>query len=52
VVNVFFWANIATFLVVGLLSIAPTAAMIRWRNALKKDPTFAPPADAIRRVRG
>ena len=27
VVNVFFWAKIATFLVVGLLSIAPTVAM-------------------------
>jgi putative membrane protein len=52
VVNVFFWAKIATFVVVGLLSIVPTVAMIRWRNAVKSDATFAPPADAIRRVRG
>ena len=50
-VNVFFWAKIATFLVVGLLSIPPTVAIIRWRNALKSDAAFAPPADAIRRVR-
>jgi putative membrane protein len=36
-VNVFFWAKIGTFLVVGLLSIVPTMAIIRWRNALKSD---------------
>jgi putative membrane protein len=51
-VNLFFWAKIATFLVVGLLSIVPTVAIIRWRKALKSDATFAPLADAIRRVRG
>jgi putative membrane protein len=52
VVNLFFWVKIATFLVVGLLSIVPTLAMIRWRNALQSDADFAPSADAIRRVRG
>jgi putative membrane protein len=51
-VNIFFWAKMATFLVVGLLSIVPTVAIIRWRNALKGDVAFVPPADAIRRVRG
>ena len=51
-VNAFFWAKIATFLVVGLLSIVPTVAMIRWRNAWKSDAAFAPTADAVRRVRG
>jgi len=51
-VNVFFWAKIATFVVVALLSIVPTVAIIRWRNVLKSDAAFAPPADAIRRVRG
>jgi putative membrane protein len=50
--NVFFWAKIATFLIVGLLSIVPTVMMIRWRNALKTDAAFAPPSDVIRRVRG
>jgi putative membrane protein len=50
-VNLFFWAKIATFAVVGLLSIVPTVAIIRWRRALKRDAAFAPPADAIRRVR-
>jgi putative membrane protein len=51
-VNVFFWAKIATFIVVALLSVPPTVAIIRWRKALKSDAAFAPPADAIRRVRG
>jgi putative membrane protein len=50
-VNLFFWAKIATFVVVGLLSIVPTVAFIRWRNALKSDAAFAPPVDAIRRIR-
>ena len=50
--NVFFWAKIATFVVVALLSIPPTVAIIRWRNALKSNAAFAPPAEAIRRVRG
>jgi putative membrane protein len=51
-VNLFFWAKIATFLIVALLSIPPTVAIIRWRKALKSDAAFAPPADAIRRIRG
>ena len=51
-VNVFFWVKIATFLVIALLSIPPTVAIIRWRNALKNDAAFAPPAATIRRVRG
>jgi putative membrane protein len=52
VINVFFWAKIATFVAVALLSIVPTVAIIRWRTALKSDAAFAPPADAVRRVRG
>jgi putative membrane protein len=31
--NGFFWAKIGTFAVIGLLSIAPTVAFIRWRRA-------------------
>jgi len=31
--NGFFWAKIATFLLVGLLSIPPTIAIIKWRRA-------------------
>jgi putative membrane protein len=31
--NAFFWAKIGTFLVIGLLSVPPTLAFIRWRRA-------------------
>jgi putative membrane protein len=51
-VNLFFWAKIATFLVIALLSIPPTVAIIHWRKALKSDVAFAPRADVVRRVRG
>jgi putative membrane protein len=51
-VNIFFWAKIATFVLVALLSIPPTVAIIGWRNRLKGDAAFAPPEDAVRRVRG
>jgi putative membrane protein len=50
-VSMFFWAKIATFVLVGLLSIVPTVAILRWRSALKRDGAFAPPTDAILYVR-
>ena len=31
--NAFFWAKLATFALVGLLSVPPTIAYIRWRRA-------------------
>ena len=31
--NGFFWAKLATFAVIGLLSVPPTVAYIRWRRA-------------------
>jgi putative membrane protein len=30
--NAFFWAKIGTFAVIGLLSIPPTLALLRWRR--------------------
>ena len=30
--NLFFWAKVATFLVIGLLSVPPTILFIRWRG--------------------
>ena len=50
-VNHFFWAKLGTFALVGLLSIVPTVAIIRWRRALKADPGFAPSVSAIANVR-
>jgi putative membrane protein len=50
-VNMFFWAKIAAFAAVALLSIAPTIRIIRWRRALAGDAAFAPAAADIANVR-
>jgi putative membrane protein len=50
-VNGFFWAKIASFVVVALLSIIPTIKIIRWRQALKADAAFVPAAADIAGVR-
>lgn len=49
--NGFFWAKIAAFAVVGLLSIVPTVRIIRWRRALGADAAFVPGAQEIADVR-
>jgi len=49
--NHFFWAKIGAFAVVGLLSIQPTVAIIRWRRAFAKDASFAPSDGAVRMSR-
>ena len=44
--NLFFWAKLGTFAVIGLLSIPPTLAYLRWRRA------GVPPTDEmVTRVR-
>lgn len=48
--NTIFWAKIATFLAVGLLSIIPTLSLISWRRMLKKDELALPAEGAIRSV--
>lgn len=49
--NVWFWAKMAAFALVGLLSIPPTLAFLRWRKAATADPAFAPPAAQVAGVR-
>jgi putative membrane protein len=49
--NGFFWAKIAAFIAIALLSIIPTIQIIRWRRALKKDASFLPAAPDIASVR-
>ena len=49
--NGFFWAKIAAFAAVGLLSIIPTTQIIRWRRALTADAAFLPTAPDIGGVR-
>jgi putative membrane protein len=46
-----FWAKMAAFLVVGLLSIRPTMRFIAWRKGATGDPAFAVPEAEIRGVR-
>jgi putative membrane protein len=45
--NPVFWAKIAAFVLVGLLSIPPTLRIIRWRRTSDTDPTFRPDAAAV-----
>ena len=48
--NPMFWAKIATFVAIGLISIAPTIQFIKWTRALKADATFRPPASEVSRA--
>ena len=50
-VNLFFWAKIGTFALVGLLSVIPTLAFLKWRRALRAEPLFQPASDDVRQVR-
>jgi putative membrane protein len=45
--NPVFWAKIAAFAVVGLLSIQPTLRIIQWRRAAAADPAFRPDTAAV-----
>lgn len=47
----FFWAKIATFAAIGLLSIGPTRAFLRWTKAFNANPAFTPPEAEVKRVR-
>ncbi|ADL00863.1 DUF2214 family protein [Brevundimonas subvibrioides] len=48
--NPFFWAKIATFAVIVLLSVMPTIQFIKWGRALKADAGFRPPPSAVART--
>ncbi len=50
--DLFFWAKIAAFLTVGLLSVPPTMRIIGWRAAMKGNESFRPESAEIRAVRG
>lgn len=51
VANPVFWAKMAAFVVVGLLTIPPTLAIRRWAKAGKGMNEYAPPEAEIRRHR-
>jgi putative membrane protein len=46
-----FWAKMASFVAVGLLSIRPTLRFLRWRNAAAGDTAYAVPDAEIDAVR-
>jgi putative membrane protein len=49
--NPVFWAKIAAFGVVGLLSIRPTMRILAWQKAANADAAFVPQQDEIARLR-
>jgi putative membrane protein len=51
IVNSFFWAKMAAFAAVVLLSIWPTITIIRWRTSVRADAAFRPKPDEVMTVR-
>jgi putative membrane protein len=49
--NPAFWAKMALFLAVGVLSVPATIAFIRWNRALKADGAFLPPPAEVGKLR-
>jgi putative membrane protein len=50
--NVWFWAKMAAFALIAVLSIVPTIRFRSWRKALKANPLAAVPVNDIVHVRG
>jgi putative membrane protein len=46
-----FWAKIAAFAVVGLISIKPTMRILAWQKSLKANAAFVPPLPEIAKLR-
>lgn len=46
-----FWAKIAAFAVVGLISIKPTLRIAAWKKALQADAAFMPPLEEVGKLR-
>ena len=49
--NPWFWAKMTSFALIGLLSIPPTLALLKWRKALKQDAAFLPLPEDVARLR-
>jgi putative membrane protein len=47
----FFWAKLALFALIGVVSIWPTLAFFRWAKAYKRAADFTAPAAELKRVR-
>lgn len=49
--NPLFWAKIAAFALVGLISIRPTLRIFKWKKALKANVRFVPPPQEVGALR-
>lgn len=49
--NPWFWAKMASFLLIGLLSLPPTLALLKWRRARASDSAFLPADGDVARLR-
>jgi len=49
--NPWFWAKMASFLCIALLSIPPTLALVKWRKASRENSAFRPVDGEIARLR-
>jgi putative membrane protein len=49
--NPWFWAKMASFAAVGLLSIWPTVRILAWRRASRTNPSFSPTRGEVTAVR-
>jgi len=47
----FFWAKMATFGIIGLISIAPTRAFMRWVKSANADPAWTAPEAETKKLR-
>lgn len=47
----FFWAKMAAFAVVGLISIVPTMAFLRWNKAMRENASAIIEEGAVKRIR-
>ncbi len=47
----FFWAKLATFALIGVISIWPTLTFLKWNKAARADATFLAADAAVKRVR-
>jgi putative membrane protein len=50
-VNIFFWAKMALFVGIALLSVAPTYSYLAWRRRVRADSSYRPPSDEIAQLR-
>ncbi|HVW73133.1 MAG TPA: DUF2214 family protein [Rhizomicrobium sp.] len=49
--NPWFWAKMASFVCIGLLSVPPTLALLKWRRAARLDASFQPADGEVARLR-